>query len=183
MLAPGDLLVNLDIVFHFTRVPLKPILELLESCFVGLVVALFQYVLRTTYFLYQEDKFYEQCEGVSMGSPLSPIIADFYMMESETIALDAAPFNPSFYKHYVHNTLLVCSHGIDRLNEFVALNNIQGNIKFTIEIEQADCLPFWHILISRNHDRTLGQNAYRETNTLIYIYIVVVFIIHHRRNL
>lgn len=75
-ISPGDLLVILDIVSLFTMVSLEPTLTLLVPLFPVPVGNLFQYVLRSTHFLYQ-GQFYEQVDGVSVGSPLSPVIADF----------------------------------------------------------------------------------------------------------
>lgn len=54
------------------------------------VVDLFQFLLRSTYFLFHGN-FYEQTDGVAMGSPLSPVIADFAMKVFELLALQYAP--------------------------------------------------------------------------------------------
>ena len=59
---------------------------------VGHITRQLEYCLRSTYFVFQ-GKYYEQLEGAAMGSPLSPIIANFYMEEFETKALSIAP-NP-----------------------------------------------------------------------------------------
>lgn len=70
-----------------------------------------------------------------MGSPLSPVIADFYMEAFKKKALDAAPYKPCVYKHYVDDTFQILSHVIDRLMNFVTfLNNLHDCIKFTMGI-------------------------------------------------
>lgn len=51
----------------------------------------------STYFLYN-GKFYEQTDSVAMGSPLSLVIADFYMEAFEQLALQSAPFNHLFFR-------------------------------------------------------------------------------------
>lgn len=86
MLSPGDILVGLDVVSLFTNVPRKPMLELLRPLFPAPVVNLF---LRSTYFRY-EGMFYEQTEGLAMGSPLSLVIMDFCMEAFE----ETAPSKP-----------------------------------------------------------------------------------------
>lgn len=53
---------------------------------------------------------------LTMGSARLPVIADFYMEKFERVALDTAPYMPSFYKRYVDDTLLGWTLGIDRLN-------------------------------------------------------------------
>jgi hypothetical protein len=35
--------------------------------------------------------FYGQTDGVAMGSPLSPVIANFYMEDYERLALESPP--------------------------------------------------------------------------------------------
>ena len=57
--------------------PVKYILLLLEFC------------LHNTYFSFQ-DKFYEQVEGATMGSPVSPIVVNHYMKYFEQKALHTA---------------------------------------------------------------------------------------------
>ena len=42
------------------------------------------------YFSFQ-DQFYEQVEGVAMGSPVCPIVANLYMEYFEQKALSTAP--------------------------------------------------------------------------------------------
>ena len=47
------------------------------------------------YFSFQ-DQFYEQVEGVAMGSPVSPIIANLYMENLEKKALSTSPHHLGF---------------------------------------------------------------------------------------
>ena len=49
----------------------------------------------TSYF--QWDEFCEQTDGVAMGSPLSPVIANFYVEHFEKQALASAPFTPTVW--------------------------------------------------------------------------------------
>ena len=58
--------------------PVKDIIRLLEFC------------LKSTYFSFQ-DQFYEQVEGMAMGSLVSSIVADLYMEYFEQKALSTAP--------------------------------------------------------------------------------------------
>jgi hypothetical protein len=44
-----------------------------------------RHVLTISYFSFA-DQFYEQFDGVAMGSPLSPVIANFFMEDFEKIA-------------------------------------------------------------------------------------------------
>ena len=50
-----------------------------------------------------DNEFYEQTDGVAMGSPLSPVIANFYMEHFEKQALASAPFAPQFGSDTLRN--------------------------------------------------------------------------------
>lgn len=65
--------------------------------------------------------FYEQVNGVAMGSPVSPVIVDIFMESFDIMASEASPYKPTLYKRYVDYTFLVWSHGTDALNIFVEL--------------------------------------------------------------
>ena len=56
------------------------------------IILLLEICLKNTYFSFQ-DQFYEQVVGASMGSPVSPIVANLYMEYLEQKALNTAP-NP-----------------------------------------------------------------------------------------
>ena len=75
----------------FTWVPVDPALGIIKDLLekdptlkertvtpVGNIVLLLEFCLKTTYFPFQ-DHFYEQVEGVAMGSPVSPIAANLYI--------------------------------------------------------------------------------------------------------
>ena len=59
---------------------------------VGDIVLLLEFCLKNTYFSFQ-GQFYEQVEGMVMGSPESPIVANLYMEYFEQKALSTA-FHP-----------------------------------------------------------------------------------------
>ncbi|CAG4938163.1 unnamed protein product [Parnassius apollo] len=58
---------------------------------------LLKHCLTSGYLLWKEE-FYKQVDGVAMGSPVSPIVADIFMEDFEEKALLTAPVNPRFYK-------------------------------------------------------------------------------------
>jgi retron-type reverse transcriptase len=78
----NELMVSFDMVSLFTNVPIMDSLELLSHHFEEAVLALFKHMLICTYFCF-DGHFYEQTDGVAMGSPLSPVIANFFMEDFE----------------------------------------------------------------------------------------------------
>ena len=59
------------------------------------IMELLGFHLHNTYFSFQ-NKFYEQVEGVAMGSPFSPIVANLYMEYFEGKALKSAANTPGY---------------------------------------------------------------------------------------
>jgi hypothetical protein len=92
-LQPDDLMVGFDVVSLFTKVPITDTIEFLSHHFEDDVLALFKHVLTSTYFWF-EGQFYEQADGVTMGSPLSLVIANFFMEDFEKKAIKLATHKP-----------------------------------------------------------------------------------------
>lgn len=96
VLDPKDLLISLDVVSLCTGVPMESTSDLLAPLFLQATVKFFELVLKSTYFAYNWE-FYEQIDGVVMGSMLSPVVADFFhggiWKESIRAILSAPPPN------------------------------------------------------------------------------------------
>jgi hypothetical protein len=67
----------------FTRVPIKEIMSLLSRHFEEDILRLFHHVLMASYFSFS-GQCYEQIDGVAIGSPLSPVIANFHHQATQT---------------------------------------------------------------------------------------------------
>jgi hypothetical protein len=78
-------------------------------------------------------QFYGQIEGVAIGSPLSLVIANFYMEDFKKDALDSAPQQPLLWFCHTDNTFIIWTHRPNKLNDF--LNHL-NSIQFTMETER-----------------------------------------------
>jgi hypothetical protein len=71
-----------------------------------------------------------------MGSPLSLVIASFFMEDFEEMALDRAAHKPLCCFRYVDGTFVIWPHDPNRPRDFLdRLNNVHQNIQFTMETE------------------------------------------------
>ena len=90
-LAPGECLSSYDVSALFTSVPIDPALKIIKDLLVkdptlkartaigiDYIILLLEFCLKNTCFSFQ-GQFFEQVEGVAMGSPVSPIVANLYM--------------------------------------------------------------------------------------------------------
>jgi hypothetical protein len=163
-------MVSFDVVSLFTKVPIRDTLQLLGQNFEEDLLALFKHVLTSTYFCFK-GQFYEQTNKVAMGSPLSPVVANFFMEDFKKGAIEQATHKPTCWFRYVDDTFVIWPHGQEKLTEFLNhLSGLHNNIQFTMEKEEDGHLPFLDIDIYRKPDGSLGHSVYRKpTHTNLYI--------------
>jgi len=80
-------MVSFDVVSLFTKVLIADSLEILINHFEDDVLALFKHILTSTNSCF-DVQFYEQMDGVAMGSPLIPVIMKFFMEDFEKKAAE-----------------------------------------------------------------------------------------------
>ena len=111
---------------------------------------LLEMCLSSTYFTFQGE-FYKQKKGAAMGSPISPVVANLYMEQFESRALDTAPTPPTMWYRYVDDTMAkIHENAVDSLSEH--LNSIDQHIQFTSEQEKDGRIPFLDTCVSINQD-------------------------------
>ena len=100
--------------------------------------------------LFQFDgQLYEQVDGVAMGSPLGPLMANVFLCSIEE-QLDRNNKLPSFYKRYVDDTLATMPN-IQAATAFLStLNECHPAIQFTMEIAENNKLPFLGMMIEKS---------------------------------
>lgn len=102
--------------------------------------------------------FYEQTDGVAVGSLLSPVIAYFYMETFEMLALQSTSHKSSFYRRCVDDIFNGKHYGKELLEFVTFLNIIHKNVQFRVEMERNGCLPhFLDIMVYRRGDGSLGR--------------------------
>ena len=87
----------------------------------------------------------KQNDGVAMGSPLRPLLANVFMsFIKETLKRHGEL--PSFYRRYVDDTLTVMPDATTATDFLHTLNNVHTSIKFTMKVEKngTDTSFPWH---------------------------------------
>ena len=70
-----------------------------------------------------------------MGTKLAPAYANIFMGKLEQTVLSSAPLQPSYYKRYIDDILILWPHSESELTKFIsAFNNYHPSIKFTSEV-------------------------------------------------
>ena len=156
-LDANDILVSFDIKSLYIDIPIDEAMEVIHKITNSDTTRLIEICLKSTFFSFK-DEIYEQMCGVAMGYPLSPITANLFMEDFETRAMKSTPLKPKLWKRFVDETFIIWPHGKEKLNTFLQhLNSLSNSIKFTMEIEENDSLPFFDILIKRNKDGSISQ--------------------------
>ena len=115
-----------------------------------------------THFIFN-SKFYNQIDGVAMGFPLAPVLANIFMGFYKSKWLNEYNLNkPRFYLRYVDNILTVFDNEQDSLNFLNFLNDKDLNTKFTIEKQINHRIVFLDLLISDINNQNLTLLTYHK---------------------
>ena len=175
-----EIMVSFDIKSLFTSVPVDQATEAItmilqnddsfhERC--RIKIASFMELLRlcTSITTFQfRGQHYELADGLPMGSPASPCIANLFIARLESNALDSFPTSTKLWLRYVDDVFSIVKRAVvDQLLSH--LNAQHPSIVFTLEIESDGKLPFMDVLVHRCDDQ-LKTSVYRKpTHTGRYL--------------
>ena len=130
------------------KVKEKHMRELLEMC------------TMETPFYAPNGQLYQQIDGVSMGSPLGPMFANFYMSEIEERSKEMIK-EMKIYCRYVDDIFIVASKydDIEKMRRVLKNNSV---LNFTKEIGLDNKLPFLDILLEKRGEG-LFKSVYAKT--------------------
>ncbi|XP_020911960.1 uncharacterized protein LOC110249719 [Exaiptasia diaphana] len=103
---------------------------------------------------------YEQNDGVAMGSPLGPLLANTFLCYVEE-ELNNKNKLPSFYKRYVDDTVVVIKDISEAQKLLTTLNSCHPSIQFTMEIADNNSLPFLGMVLNKCGNK-IETSVYRK---------------------
>ena len=164
---------SFDIDSLFTNIPLR---ETIDICTAQLFsnctqvhgfdktsfTKLLELASLNSFFLFN-GKYYRQVEGLGMGIPLGSTFANAFMCHHEVNWMDEFPlsFKPAHYFRYIDDTFLLFRKQSHCSQFFHYLNNKHPNIRFTVEHEQNNTLPFLDVKLERSGQHLLSS-VYRK---------------------
>jgi hypothetical protein len=107
-----------------------------------------------------DDKFFQQKDGMAMGSSQSLIASNICMERFEKLALDSAQHKPSLWLWYVNDTFVASPHHPEGLQYFLShLSSLRSSIQFTMEVDSA--IPFLNV---RQERENTGHQSLQKTH-------------------
>ncbi|OXA42279.1 putative nicotine oxidoreductase [Folsomia candida] len=152
-------MVSFDVTSLFTRVPIQETFIYIEkvlsedkswkettSLTKKDIMDLIKLCMTSNYFKWNGN-FYQQIEGAPMGSPISPIFAEFSMQNFENKVVQNHN-NIHYYRRFVDDTFsIIDKDSIETVHQ--DFNNFHTRIIFTKESEKEGELPFLDIRLKR----------------------------------
>ena len=122
---------------------------------------LFKFCTSQTHFLFNGN-YYNQTDGVAMGSPLAPVLANIFMGINEDKWINNYDkTKPVFYRRYVDDILAVFDNEQQANDFFEYINKQHPNLKFTMEINTNNQIPFLDTHIT-NIDKNIITKTYHK---------------------
>jgi hypothetical protein len=172
---------SFDVESLYTNVPVEEAIEITLNCMYKptkvinvpfnrqQMKTLLNLSIRDAPFRFQ-NKIYKQIDGVAMGNPLAPIIADLWMQKIEEKLNKFSTNKPMIWLRYVDDVFCLFTISKEKILEFhTRINRWHNNLRFTVEFESNNSIAFLDILVTCK-EHNLTTSLYRKpTHTGLYM--------------
>ena len=114
-----------------------------------------------------DNVIYKQCDGVSMGSSFTPVLANIILTELENVVVTPLMKNGilKFYCRYVDDTSVVVKE--DQIDKILkAFKSFHNNLRFTVDKSENEHVHFLDLKIMNNGEINI---YFKDTNSGLYI--------------
>ena len=173
----NNVLVSYDVKSLFTNIPLSETIDIVANHIYSakehpkITKNIFIKLLKMAtegMFLYR-DNLFKQVDGVAMGSPLGPTLANFFMAHIEQkIFKETLDYHPKLYSRYVDDIFAVFEDENSPKKFLNCINSLHPNLKFTME-KSIVSLPFLDVEVKLT-DNDIETKVWRKpthTNLLM----------------
>ncbi|CAF5086883.1 unnamed protein product, partial [Rotaria sp. Silwood1] len=184
---PVDKTINIILKELYENRPVPPIIERND------LKELLTFATTKSHFLF-DGKIYDQVDGVSMGSPLAPLLAEIFLQEFEKKYSSLFEnLGIVYWKRYVDDTFVLLDPKFSAKKVCAELSKLHPSVKFTSQEEDAVThkLPFLNVLIQRQEGIGFQTRIYRKPTFTglitkwnsfvpkIYKYNTISVMVHH----
>ena len=129
-----------------------------------------------------DNKYYSQIDGVAMGSPLGPTLANIFLCYHESNWLKDCPkdFKPVYYKRYVDDIFVLFNKPEHAQFFLEYMNKKHKNMNFSIETEMKGSFSFLDVKIFCENDKFVTSVFRKETFSGVYTNFISFIPLEHK---
>jgi len=182
ILDPMDVMISFDVVSLFTNVPITITIQIVkrkletmsnwkrlaENLTTDDIMEMLKLCLEN-YFTWR-GKFYIQIEGMPMGSPLSPVLAEIFLQEMERTLIPNQPDIKCWFR--MVDDVFAIIRRRSHVKILKMLHDYPGGLTFTIDEGDIvnNSINFLDVTITKNGDGSLSRKVFRkETHSNRYL--------------
>lgn len=176
-------LISSDAVSLFTNISMDLVIKIIQSEWnrihqitnieMPLFVSIIKFLFDSSYFTFR-GSFFSQIFGCAMGNEISSILAQLVMTTLLNHCIPSLPFHTPIIYQYVDDLLLAIPEDMTSVT-LTIFNNFDPHIKFTVEEETNNGVPFLNTRVVRCADNIIKLDWYQKpTSSGRYI--------HHKSN-
>ena len=166
------IMASLDVESLFTNVPISNTIDIISDYVYrnpdkqppqipeAILRSMLQLCTSKSPFISPSGQYYQQVDGVAMGSPLGPTFANYYMGHLKEKVFKDHLNKPKIYARYVDDVFLLVDN-VEYVNRLKTTFENNSVLKFTYEMNNNFKIPFLDILID-NSNNTFKTVVYRK---------------------